>query len=72
MVNGGGRPINDADTETIWITCPLRLVPQDMTRVLLNLFSNGFYAATRRARSEVGAYTEFTVTIPYSAAAAPA
>ena len=42
MVNGGGRPINDADTETIWITGPLRLVPQDMTRVLLNLFSNGF------------------------------
>jgi PAS domain S-box-containing protein len=29
---------------------PIELVPQDMTRVLLNLFSNGFYAATRRAR----------------------
>ena len=26
--------------------------PQDMTRVFLNLFSNGFYAAGRRARSE--------------------
>jgi two-component system, NtrC family, sensor kinase len=25
--------------------------PQDMTRVLLNIFSNGFYAATRRARN---------------------
>jgi hypothetical protein len=27
------------------------LAPQEMTRVLLNLFSKGFYAATRRARS---------------------
>jgi PAS domain S-box-containing protein len=27
---------------------PIELVPQDMTRVLLNLFSNGFYAATKR------------------------
>ena len=25
---------------------PIELVPQDVTRVLLNLFSNGFYAAT--------------------------
>jgi two-component system, NtrC family, sensor kinase len=24
--------------------------PQDITRVFLNIFSNGFYAATRRAR----------------------
>jgi two-component system NtrC family sensor kinase len=30
---------------------PIELAPQDMTRVFLNLFSNGFYAATRRARS---------------------
>jgi signal transduction histidine kinase len=30
---------------------PITLVPQDVTRVLLNLFSNGFYATTRRARS---------------------
>src|SRR5262249_47823974 len=29
---------------------PIELAPQDMTRVFLNLFSNGFYAATRRAR----------------------
>ncbi len=28
---------------------PIDLVPQDMTRVLLNLFGNGFYAATKRA-----------------------
>src|SRR6185436_12232795 len=26
----------------------IELAPQDMTRVFLNLFSNGFYAATRR------------------------
>ena len=29
---------------------PIELNPQDMTRVLLNLFSNGFYAANKRAR----------------------
>ena len=29
---------------------PIELVPQDVTRVLLNLFSNGFYAARRSAR----------------------
>jgi len=29
---------------------PVELVPQDVTRVLLNLFGNGFYAATKRAR----------------------
>jgi signal transduction histidine kinase len=32
---------------------PITLVPQDMTRVLLNLFSNGFYAARRRQSMEV-------------------
>ena len=32
---------------------PLELVPQDMTRVLLNLFGNGFYAANKR-RQEAG------------------
>ena len=29
---------------------PIEVNPQDMTRVFLNLFANGFYAATRRAR----------------------
>ena len=29
---------------------PIEVVPQEMTRVFLNLFSNGFYAATKRAR----------------------
>jgi two-component system NtrC family sensor kinase len=31
---------------------PIELVPQDMTRVFLNLFSNGFYVATKRRRNE--------------------
>jgi len=30
---------------------PIELAPQEMTRVFLNLFGNGFYAATKRARS---------------------
>ena len=30
---------------------PVELVPQDMTRVFLNLFANGFYAANRRRRA---------------------
>jgi signal transduction histidine kinase len=29
---------------------PIELAPQDMTRVLLNLFGNGFYAANQRRR----------------------
>src|SRR6266404_1536555 len=29
---------------------PIELAPQDVTRVLLNLFGNGFYAATKRWR----------------------
>jgi signal transduction histidine kinase len=29
---------------------PIELVPQDITRVLLNLFGNGFYAADKRRR----------------------
>jgi two-component system NtrC family sensor kinase len=29
---------------------PIEVVPQDMTRVFLNLFSNGFYAAAQRGR----------------------
>jgi two-component system, NtrC family, sensor kinase len=30
----------------------VELVPQDMTRVFLNLFGNGFYAATKRQRDD--------------------
>ena len=40
---------------------PIELAPQDMTRVFLNLFSNGFYAATRRARN--GADAGFMPTL---------
>ena len=29
---------------------PIELVPQDVTRVFLNLFGNGFYATHKRAR----------------------
>jgi signal transduction histidine kinase len=34
---------------------PIELAPQDMTRVFLNLFSNAFYATTRRVREGGGA-----------------
>jgi PAS domain S-box-containing protein len=34
---------------------PIELVPQDMTRVFLNLFGNGFYAAAKRSREAVDA-----------------
>jgi PAS domain S-box-containing protein len=32
---------------------PIELAPQEMTRVLLNLFGNGFYAAAKRQRNSV-------------------
>jgi signal transduction histidine kinase len=41
----------------------IELVPQDVTRVLLNLFSNGFYAATKRARSETAPDFEPTLKV---------
>ena len=31
---------------------PIELAPQEMTRVFLNLFGNGFYAANKRARGD--------------------
>jgi signal transduction histidine kinase len=42
---------------------PVELAPQDVTRVLLNLFSNGFYAASRRARSGTEPYFEPTLKV---------
>ena len=42
---------------------PIELVPQDVTRVLLNLFSNGFYATNKRARNDPGSDYEPTVRI---------
>jgi two-component system, NtrC family, sensor kinase len=35
---------------------PIELVPQDATRVFLNLFGNGFYAATKKARAADGGF----------------
>jgi two-component system NtrC family sensor kinase len=43
----------DFDTAIV----PIELAPQEMTRVLLNLFGNGFYAATKRQRN--GAESDF-------------
>jgi two-component system, NtrC family, sensor kinase len=40
---------------------PIELVPQDVTRVLLNLIGNGFYAATKHQRD--GAAPEFRPTL---------
>jgi signal transduction histidine kinase len=40
---------------------PIELVPQDITRVCLNLFGNGFYAATKRQRD--GAEPDFRPTL---------
>ena len=40
---------------------PIELAPQDMTRVFLNLFSNGFYAVTRRAHE--GGEAQFVPTL---------
>jgi two-component system NtrC family sensor kinase len=43
---------------------PLELVPQDITRVCLNLFGNGFYAATKRQRE--GGDPKFKPTLKVS------
>jgi signal transduction histidine kinase len=42
---------------------PITLAPQDVTRVLLNLISNGFYATRERQRAEAAAGFEPTVII---------
>jgi two-component system, NtrC family, sensor kinase len=38
------------DRDYEYSVAPVELVPQDVTRVLLNLFGNGFYAADKRRR----------------------
>jgi two-component system NtrC family sensor kinase len=43
---------------------PMTLAPQDITRVLLNLFSNGFYAA--RERQQAGTTSGFEPTVKVS------
>src|SRR5262249_30623627 len=35
---------------------PIELAPQEITRVFLNLFGNGFYAVNKRARERGGDY----------------
>ena len=35
---------------------PIEVVPQDVTRVFLNLFGNGFYAANKRRMGDVAGY----------------
>jgi GAF domain-containing protein/nitrogen-specific signal transduction histidine kinase len=42
---------------------PITLAPQDVTRVLLNLFSNGFYAARDRQRTEAARGFEPTLQV---------
>ena len=41
---------------------PIELVPQDVTRVLLNLCGNGFYAANKRREAETGFRPALKVT----------
>jgi two-component system, NtrC family, sensor kinase len=43
---------------------PIELVPQDITRVCLNLFGNGFYAATKRQKE--GGDPKFNPTLKVS------
>jgi two-component system NtrC family sensor kinase len=42
---------------------PIEINPQDITRVLLNIFSNGFYAATKRARNGADPGVEPTLKV---------
>jgi signal transduction histidine kinase len=42
---------------------PIELVPQDVTRVLLNLIGNGFYAATKRLKDSAEPNFRPTLTV---------
>jgi len=42
---------------------PIELAPQEMTRVFLNLFGNGFYAANKRVRENGGGSFRPTLTV---------
>ena len=46
-------------------SAPIELAPQEITRVLLNLFGNGFYAATKRQRD--GAASDFRPVLKVTA-----
>src|SRR5260370_39143135 len=41
----------------------IEMAPQEMPRVLLNLFGNGFYAATKRQRDGAGSDFQPTLTV---------
>jgi signal transduction histidine kinase len=49
---------------------PIELVPQEMTRVFLNLFDNGFYAADKRAKASDGNGYRPTLSVTTRAAEA--
>jgi two-component system NtrC family sensor kinase len=57
-----GARAQDQDFKVTWELdldrnlAPIEVVSQDMSRVLLNLISNGFYAITKRGREGDGAY----------------
>jgi signal transduction histidine kinase len=42
---------------------PIDLAPQEMTRVILNVFGNGFYAATKRAQENGGGSFRPSLTV---------
>src|SRR5205823_5930110 len=42
---------------------PIEVAPQEITRVFLNLFGNGFYAANKRARENGGAPFQPVLTV---------
>jgi len=42
---------------------PIEIVPQDITRVLLNLFGNGFYAANKRRHEDAGSAYQPVLTV---------
>src|ERR1700674_1693624 len=42
---------------------PIELAPQEITRVFLNLFGNGFYAANKRAHGNADSTFHLTLTV---------
>jgi hypothetical protein len=65
----GGRAQDQSFNITLERDCsgampPIELVPQDITRVCLNLLGNGFYATTKRQRE--GGDTKFKPTLKVS------
>src|SRR5262249_40082957 len=45
------------------VLAPIELAPQEITRVFLNLFGNGFYAAHKRASANGGAAYRPTLSV---------